>query len=401
MWNKTAKMSQVQESETLEDRVVEILSRLSPKSLMRFKCIRKSWCTLINSPGFVAKQLSNSVDNKFSSFTCILLNRSQTHVFPDNSWKQEVFWSMINLSIDCDELNLHYDVEDLNIPFPLEDHDYVLILGYCNGIVCVTAGKNILLCNPTTREFIGLPSSCLLLPSRPKGKFELETVFRALGFGYDCKAKEYKVVQIIENSEYSDDERTYYHRIPLPHTAEVYTMAANTWRGIKIDISTKTYSCSCQVYSKGFCYWYATDGEEYILSFDLGDEIFHRIQLPSRRESGFKFYYIFLHNESLASFCSRYDRSEKSESCEIWVMHDYDRVKSLWTKLFIIGPLQAIGKPLTFWKSDELLMLASDGKATSYNYSTGNLKYLHIPPILNRVVDFQALIYVKSIVSLK
>ncbi|CAN6570136.1 unnamed protein product [Malus baccata var. baccata] len=401
MWNKTTKMSQVHENETLEDRVVEILSRLLPKSLMRFKCIRKSWCTLINSPSFVAKQLSNSVDNKFSSSTCILFNRSQTHVFPDNSWKQEVFWSMINLSIDSDEHNLHYDVEDLNIPFPLEDHDYVLILGYCNGIVCVTAGKNILLCNPTTREFMRLPSSCLLLPSRPKGKFELETVFRALGFGYDCKAKEYKVVQIIENSEYSDDERTYYHRIPLPHTAEVYTTAANSWREIKIDISTKTYSCSCQVYLKGFCYWYATDGEEYILSFDLGDEIFHRIQLPSRRESGFKFYYIFLRNESLASFCSRYDRSDKSESCEIWVMHDYDGVKNLWTKLLIIGPLQDIGKPLTFWKSDELLMLASDGRATSYNYSTENLKYLHIPPILNRVVDFQALIYVKSIVSFK
>ncbi|XP_048446125.1 F-box protein At1g11270-like [Pyrus x bretschneideri] len=401
MWNKTTEMSQVRESETPEDRVVEILSRLPPKSLMRFKCIRNSWCTLINRPSFMTKHLSNSVDNKLSSSTCILFNRSQAQVFPDKSWKQEIFWSMINLSIDSDEHSLHYDVEDLNIPFPLEDHDFVQIYGYCNGIVCVTAGKNGLLCNPATGEFRQLPDSYLLLPSPPKGKFELETRCRALGFGYDCKAKQYKVVQIIENCEYSDDERTYYHRIAHPHTAEVYTTTANSWKEIKIDISSKTYHCSCPVYLKGFCYWYATDGEEYVLSFDLGDEIFHRIQLPYRRENSLKFYYIFLRNESLASFCSRYNQSGDSLLSEIWVMNDYDGVKSSWTKLLTVGPLQGIEKPLTFWKTDELLMLASDGRATTYNSCIGNLKYLHIPPILNRVVDFQALTYLKSIVPLK
>nr|BAJ52234.1 hypothetical protein [Pyrus pyrifolia]BEL64064.1 hypothetical protein [Pyrus pyrifolia] len=394
-------MSYVRESGTPEDRVIEILSKLPPKSLMRFKCIHKSWFSLINSLSFVAKHLSNSVDNKLSSSTCILLNRSQAHIFPDQSWKQEVFWSMINFSIDSDENNLHYDVEDLNIPFPLEDHEFVLIFGYCNGIVCVEAGKNVLLCNPATREFRQLPDSCLLLPSPPEGKFELETSFQALGFGYDCNAKEYKVVRIIENCEYSDDERTYYHRIALPHTAELYITTANSWKEIKIDISSTTYSCSRSVFVKGFCYWYATDGEEYILSFDLGDDTFHIIQLPSKTESDFKFYYIFMRNGSLASFCSRYDRNEDSESCEIWVMDAYDGVKSSWTKLLTIGPLQGIKKPLTFWKSDELLMLDSDGRATSYNSSTKNLKYLHIPPILNRVVDFEVLIYVKSIVHVK
>ncbi|XP_009360018.2 F-box/kelch-repeat protein At3g06240 [Pyrus x bretschneideri] len=397
MWNQTAKM---RETETLENRMVEILSKLPTKSLMRFKCLRKSWCTLINCPSFVAKHLNNSVDNKLSSSICILFNRSQPHIFPDQNWKQEVFWSMINISIGSDEHNLHYDVRDLNIPFPLEDHDFVQILGYCNGIVCVIAGKNVLLCNPSTREFIQLPDSCLLLPPAD-GKFELDTTFEALGFGYDCKAKEYKVVQIIENCEYSDDEQTYYHCTTLPYTAEVYTTAANSWKEIEIDISSNTYSWSCSVYLNGVCYWYATDGEEYVLSFDLGDETFHRIQLPFRGESGFTFFYIFLRNESLASFCSRYDKSGDSQSCEIWVMDRYEGVKSSWTKLLTIGSLQGIEKPLTFWKSDELLMLASDGRAISYNSITGNIKYLHIPPTLNKVVDFQALIYVESIVPLK
>ncbi|KAB2611680.1 MdFBX11 [Pyrus ussuriensis x Pyrus communis] len=97
---------------------------------------------------------------------------------------------MINLSIDSDEHNLHYDVEDLNTPFPLEDHEFVQSHGYCNVIVCVIVGKNILLCNLATGEFGQLPHSCLLVPSPPKGKFEFETTLQGLGFGYDCKAKE-------------------------------------------------------------------------------------------------------------------------------------------------------------------------------------------------------------------
>ncbi|XP_068303141.1 F-box/kelch-repeat protein At3g06240-like [Pyrus communis] len=400
MWNKNAEMSQVCENETPEDKVVEILSRLPPKSLMRFKCMRKSWCTLINNPSFVTKHLNNSVDNKLSSSICIFLNRSQANIFPDQSWKQEVFWSMIKLSIDSAEHNLHYDVEDLNIPFPLEDHDFVLIFGYCNGILCVEAGKMVLLCNPATREFRQLPVSCLLLPP-PKGKFQLETTFQALGFGYDSNAEEYKVVRTIENCEYSDDEQTFYHRIALPHTAEVYTTTSNSWKEIKIDISSDTYTCSCSVYLKGFCYWYARAGEEYILSFHVGDETFHIIQFPSKRESGFTFDYIFLRNDSLASFRSPHYPSEDSKLFEVWVMDDYDGVKSSWTKLLTVGPFKGIQYPLTLWKCDELLMLASGGRAISYNTSTGNLKSLHIPPILSRVVDFKALIYMKSIVPLK
>nr|ADE43188.1 SFBBalpha protein [Pyrus communis] len=392
-------MSQVHESETPEDKVVEILSRLPPKSLMRFKCVHKSWCTIINSPSFVAKHLSNTVDNKFSSFTCILFNRSQVHVFADRSWKRDVFWSMINLSIESDEHNLHYDVEDLNIPFPMEVQDNVQLYGYCNGIVCVIVGENVLLCNPATREFKQLPDSSLLLPL-PTGKFGLETLFKGLGFGYDCKTKEYKVVRIIENCdcEYSEGKESYHERILLPYTAEVYTTAANSWKEIQIDTSSDTdpycipYSCS--VYLKGFCYWFANDNGEYIFSFDLGDEIFHRIELPFRRESDFNFYGLFLYNESVASYCSRYE--EDCKLLEIWVMDDYDRVKSSWTKLLTVGPFKDIESPSTFWKCDEVLILSSYGKATSYNSSTGNLKYLHIPPIINWMID-----YVETIVPVK
>ncbi|TQE11594.1 hypothetical protein C1H46_002796 [Malus baccata] len=365
-------MSQVREYETPEDRMVEILSRLPPKSLMRFKCIRKSWCTLINSPCFVAKHLSDSVDNKLSSSTCILLNCSQAHVCSEESWKQGVLWSVINLSIDGDEL--HYDIEDLtNVPFLKDDHHEVEIHGYCDGIICVTVNENFFLCNPATGEFRQLPDSCLLLPlPGVKEKFGLETTLKGLGFGYDCKAKEYKVVRIIDNydCEYSDDGETYIEHIALPYTAEVYTMAANSWKEITIDIL-----------------------KEYIFSFDLANEISDIIELPFRGEFGFKRDGIFLYNESLTYYCTSYE--EPSTLFEIWLMDYDDGFKSAWTKHLTAGPFKDMEFPLTPWKRDELLMIASDGRVASYNSCTGNFKYLHIPIIINenRVLD-----YVKSII---
>nr|ADD52593.1 SFBBV-gamma [Pyrus sinkiangensis] len=393
-------MSQVRESGTPEDRMVEILSRLPPKSLMRFKCLRKSWCTLINSPCFVAKHLSDSVDNKLSSSTCILLNCSQAHVCSEESWKQEVSWSVINLSIDGDEL--HYDIEDLtNVPFLKDDPHEVEMHGYCDGIVCVTVDENFFLCNPATGEFRQLPDSCLLLPlPGVKEKFGLETTLKGLGFGYDCKAKEYKVVRIIDNydCECSDDGETYVEHIALPYTAEVYTMAANSWKEITIDILSKILSSysepySYSVYLKGFCYWLSCDVEEYIFSFDLANEISDMIELPFRGEFGFKRDGIFLYNESLTYYRSSYE--EPSTLFEIWVMDYDDGFKSSWTKHLTAGPFTDMEFPLTPWKCDELLMIASDGRAASYNSCTGNFKYLHIPVIINqnRVVD-----HVKSII---
>lgn len=54
-----------------------------------------------------------------------------------------------------------------------------------------------------------------------------------------------------------------------------------------------------------------------------------------------------------------------SPSIEIWVMDDYnigqgDEGAWSWSKHLVIGPQAGLGSPLTFWKSDELLMRDED-----------------------------------------
>ncbi|KAH0994877.1 hypothetical protein GBA52_018741 [Prunus armeniaca] len=57
-----------------EDMVVQMMSRLPPKSLMRFRCLNKSWNNLMSSPSLMAKHLSNSKLNA-SSTACIIFKR--------------------------------------------------------------------------------------------------------------------------------------------------------------------------------------------------------------------------------------------------------------------------------------------------------------------------------------
>ncbi|XP_042515312.1 F-box protein CPR1-like [Macadamia integrifolia] len=44
-----------------EDLIIDILSRLPVKSLLRFRCVSKPWCTLITDPSFIKMHLNRSL----------------------------------------------------------------------------------------------------------------------------------------------------------------------------------------------------------------------------------------------------------------------------------------------------------------------------------------------------
>ncbi|KAL6146546.1 hypothetical protein ACLB2K_057224 [Fragaria x ananassa] len=91
-----------------------------------------------------------------------------------------------------------------------------------------------------------------------------------------------------------------------------------------------------------------------------------------------------------------------SENCyeeysfDIWVKDENgDDNHSCWTKHITIEPIVGLALPLTFWKSDEFLMVAPDGHIVSYNLDTQ--KYKHLP--LHGIYPgyFEAVICVHSI----
>ncbi|KAL6278565.1 hypothetical protein ACE6H2_022166 [Prunus campanulata] len=99
-----------------EEMEVQILARLPPKSLMRFKSVCKSWHALLNNPHFVAKHLRLS--NNQPSSTCILFKRSVLSRIEHK--KEELVFTFLNLRNDnesnADHNLINCNVEDLHFP---------------------------------------------------------------------------------------------------------------------------------------------------------------------------------------------------------------------------------------------------------------------------------------------
>lgn len=390
----------------------EILSRLPPKSLMRFKCAHKSWSTVINNPKFIAKHLSNSMHN--NSFTRILFKRSVLKN-ADTDEKQIVFSFLTFCNDDDDhkEHIVHYVGDDIRkdqfVELTIKDLGSVWIIGHCDGIICLADSSNVILWNPAIMEF-----KILSLEPHP------DQVMNSIGFGCDPKSKEYKVVNIVcpGEEEYGGEHDC--HLLFNPPMVQVYTLGSDSWREIKTgSLETETTNIwpeYFQMYFKGFCYWrgreqlkefasfYDRNEEEYIrqliVSFDTVDEVFHHILFPDSLYESFVCWYtmnLLVWNESIALF--GVDHGLFSEySWGLWVMDNIGGVGSSWIKQFTFGKAAGIERPLKFWKRDEILMVSDEGRLVSYNLDTEKLKYLPIP---NMDSDhFEAVAYVDSMVPI-
>ncbi|XP_004292659.1 PREDICTED: F-box protein At1g30790-like [Fragaria vesca subsp. vesca] len=400
-----------------EEMVTQFLSRLPPKALMRFKCIRKSWYNLINSPSFVAQNLSNSMNNKFISSTRIIAKHI---IVKDNSITdkkdivniimhgndEEKQFLLSSLSLcddpDGDDQELSCVIED-ELIIPSRLYQYCLcsrIVGHCDGIICLSGdGDTTVLCNPSIKEFDLVPKSCLL-PDEDCSKTN------SVGFGYDSKAKVYKVVNILSYC--------YSHL-----KAEVYELGTDCWREIEfnVEIDEVLPEPGFDKYFKGVYYWNAfrkplSEKETHrvwkdtlpysglplefvIVAFDMSNEVFYLISQPEEDTFAID-RSLIVWKESLHLITYTYE-GDAPKWFDIWQNEDPDFLKGSWTKCFAINPIEAV-IPLAFWKSNEILMGDADGYIVSYNLDTRSLKCLPIHGA-EKPRYIGAVEYVNSIIS--
>lgn len=139
-----------------------------------------------------------------------------------------------------------------------------------------------------------------------------------------------------------------------------------------------------------------------VLSFDMMEEEFRTILLPNHVHEETKIRELTLWNGSVAFFFAL-ENSWQSTTFEMWVMvHNFGGVEgfTFWTKHLTIGPLVCIYFPLTFWKSDELLIETRDGRIVSYNLNTQKFRQVPVPgPVIPGTtyagLCFQSLVSVK------
>jgi hypothetical protein len=127
---------------SLPDEVIlEILSRLPVKPLLRFRCVSKPWLALIDSPEFIKLHLKQSLKTN----TNLSLILSDGYLY----------------SSDFDSLD-----RAIELDHPLKTPHYgTEILGSCNGLLCLSNKKeDVALWNPSTRKYKKLPVTMMEFP---------------------------------------------------------------------------------------------------------------------------------------------------------------------------------------------------------------------------------------------
>ncbi|GFS30739.1 hypothetical protein Acr_00g0013690 [Actinidia rufa] len=152
-----------------EELIVENLVKLPVKSLLRFRCISKSWYSMITYPGFIAKHLDHNKEEengRLCVFNCDFdARRCAFAVYPDKTLTVPLFEYIGGLKLKY----------------------LAHVLGPCNGIFClINPHHRQALWNPAIREFRNLPPRTISDDIHYTSKGEV------FGFGFDPFTNDYK-----------------------------------------------------------------------------------------------------------------------------------------------------------------------------------------------------------------
>lgn len=180
-----------------DDNLYDIFLKLPVKSIIRCRCVCKSWRQLLCDPHFVEAHLNH-------------ISQHHSKLLPVTS---DCFYS-----VDYEEGSLSNAVPRkfplTNIPPP-----YTRIWGSCNGMLCVAVRRKtkvsddktlvkLFLWNPATGDY-------KILPNADPSVDDLQIV----GFGYDSSLDDYRIVTIITCD--------YRPRV------DMYSLKTNSWKFIR------------------------------------------------------------------------------------------------------------------------------------------------------------------------
>ncbi|MBA0654202.1 hypothetical protein Goklo_021263, partial [Gossypium klotzschianum] len=278
------------------DLIVEILGKLTVKSLLRFKCVSKQWFRLITHPHFTDQYLSNQrkKDPRFLT----------AYFKIDKATKHIVIASMVINGISLPDTRIPYRHQRMgDVP-----HDGYHMLNSCDGILCFLGRFKILVLNHSTKHRI-LHQSDVDSFSPVTNPFQVAINFpqqqQQLGFDRDLVTKRLKIFKVFWN---------YIGKIPY-----------------KIDVSSPC------VYVNGAIYWstddiYHLEKTEVIIMLDLNMEKFQSIPHPSCCSNRQR------RTMRLGSLRESLCLAQQVSDCElnIWIMEKEKSPLVTWEKLYCI-----------------------------------------------------------------
>ncbi|KAJ4714217.1 F-box protein [Melia azedarach] len=364
----------IDNADSLEDMMIEILAMLPVKSLLRLRWVCKSWYNLIKDPIFVDKHLKNDNNTRL-----IVIYAKEVEKGSDTEEERADGSKPVE---PRDFLALYPDetLEDLSLQ-ELESQQPVigLIWGPYSGIMLIIGVTNLVtLWNIATQEFRTLPKLGII------SQYYIRLFTTEAGFGLDLVTNEYKLVLIMK---LLDERQMLLYEF---HHVVVYTLVTNSWRVFECSKSflNDIASNNDSVYWVGAFYWLLelkNDSHPGIISFNLGDEEFQEIQGPPIPESAEVT--LDVYNDSLCVLFL----DTNIHRFEAWVLKNGN-----WIKEFTVGPFIGFYKPLQFWKKGSFFVELNTRQLLLYEPSTGEMWDFEL-----ECLWFSTHIYKESLITIK
>ncbi|KAF2293511.1 hypothetical protein GH714_002363 [Hevea brasiliensis] len=244
-----------------QELLAEILSRLPVKSLLKCRCVSKTWYSLITDPSFIAQHLKKTAARNSG----LLFFRYSTREFV---WP---FKENVRYLLYPDESFPANPVEELDCPFKGIKR-LANIVGSCNGVFCLSYdvyGKyteRASLWNPSVRKNVNIP--CPIFTFTSYGPY-----IPSLGFGFDSTTDDYKLVRIVCSHFNFGEIRPF---------VEIYSLRSRGWRKVDNNLQYVITARSTSAFLNRACHWVATKRGyghgvcDAIVSFSLGEEVLEK-----------------------------------------------------------------------------------------------------------------------------
>ncbi|XP_030952899.1 F-box/kelch-repeat protein At3g23880-like [Quercus lobata] len=386
--------------------LTHILVRLPIKSIITCTCVSKTWKSLILNPTFISTHLHHSSSNNNNLLLFRLCPKPLVEAFDDMDPigdEKEVY------ALHRDDMITNFDQYTRFDDFPFHRKScsgIFRVVGTCNGLICLADDlndhcPNFYLWNPCVKKYVRLPFPYLLTAG-------FYTV--AVGFGFDSKTNDYKVVMFVTRG-YSHD-----HEVEVEVEVGVYSLATGKWREATAERpkcavrNTVIVDLRLQAFVNGALHLvcHKTTPEirflYFVLVFDLEDEVFREIPLPKHSDMFFwKWVSIMAFGNSIAVFKPGYSVNTP----DIWVLKNYSDASS-WTKIISLDAQAPPQRPPSrfyrvktpslkaFRKSGEAILQTHKKRLISKDLETKEVKDLGITGSKYSFVDS----YVQSLVLL-
>ncbi|KAK9946605.1 hypothetical protein M0R45_012061 [Rubus argutus] len=317
------------------DLVLDILSRLSAKTVFNCRCVSKFWLFIISDPYFVRLHRSRSPVG--------ILYQLRTRTNLNRNISRSLHFAQVDQCASRSDLL----VEKMTFTPKNSLPDSVSVLiNSCNGLVCLSGcgsklDGSLYVCNPISSEYITIPPAN---NGKQPGAF--------VGLGFSVATNEYKLMDT-------------FHPKPGSHYLEamIYTIGTGVWRSIGNAPANNDVSPFNSLLH-GALHWLPEgfDGSQCIQSFNFETEQFRPLPLPS--EDRLKYY-------------SKHDclRSGVWESrCLLFYEEKFD--------------MHDVYEPLMFLGDGEILMMYNDRVVDSYNQETKSFQKTKIIQIRSNFVEY-------------